>query len=149
MSNSISFTIKDVCLALGGVSRSRVHSWTKLPPFSRMETFERSARRFTSADLLTFAVIQSLEDEYCLRNRLLSRFSPYIHQYLSIPRNSELTELVFLRLRDGMITFIDNAQEAGFLIDITRERARINSYLGVTTSQWQLPLMTSIGAQGK
>lgn len=149
MSNLISFTIKDVCLALGGISRSRVHTLARLPPFSTMETFERSARRFTSADLLTFAVIQSLEDEYCLRHRLLSRFSPCIHQYLSIPRNSELTELVFLRLRDGMVMLIDNAHEAGFIVDISRERARINSYLGVTTSQWQLPLMTSIGAQGK
>ena len=63
MSTIKSFTAKDVCTALGGISRSRLHTWAQLPPFCKRPTRERSARRFTKADLLTFAVLQTLECE--------------------------------------------------------------------------------------
>lgn len=145
----IEFTIKDVCLALEGVSRSRIHAWTKLPPFSSKETKERSARRFSSADLLTFSLFQTLEDTFGLRSRQLTQFSKNIHQYFSEPRSLAPVELVLIRLRDGEIIRKDITVEAGYLVDITKERERINMFLGISSPQGQLPLMSSLGRQEK
>ncbi len=149
MINSITFTIKDVCLALGGVNRSRVHAWTKFAPFSLMGTSERSARRFSTTDLLTLAVIQTLDDTFGLRNSILSIFSPSISQYLIEPRAITSVELVFLRLRDGLVLPQTLSDEPGYLLDIARERERINIFLGIAPPQRQLPLMKSIGASRK
>lgn len=149
MANGIKFTIKDVCLALGGVSRSRIHAWTKLPPFSLVKTSERSARRFTSADLLTLSVLQTLEDNFGLRYRQLGLLSNNIHKYLAEPRPTTLTEFVFIRLRDGKVFSSDLASEPGYLLDIAKERERINVFLGVSSPQGQLPLMSSIRVAGK
>lgn len=149
MINSITFTIKDVCLALGGVNRSRVHAWTKLAPFSLMRTSERSARRFSTTDLLTLAAVQTLDDTFGLRNSILSIFSPSISQYLIEPRAITSVELVFLRLRDGLVLSPTLSDEPGYLLDIARERERINIFLGIASPQRQLPLMKSIGASRK
>lgn len=148
MVNGMTFTIKDVCLALGGISRSRIHAWTQFKPFSLIETSERSARRFNSADLLTLAVIQSLEDTFGLRSRQLSMFSQGIHQYLSEPRAIKPVEMVFIRLCDGQVLPLNMADEAGYILDMAWERDRINIFLGVLSPQGQLPLMSSIGATG-
>lgn len=148
MVNGMTFTIKDVCLALGGISRSRIHVWTQFKPFSLIETSERSARRFNSADLLTLAVIQSLEETFGLRSRQLSMFSQGIHQYLSEPRAIKPVEMVFIRLCDGQVLPLNMADEAGYILDMAWERDRINIFLGILSPQGQLPLMSSIGATG-
>jgi hypothetical protein len=149
MASSIEFTIKDVCLALEGVSRSRIHAWTKLPPFSSTETTERSARRFSSADLLTFSLFQTLEDTFGLRSRQLIKFSKTIHQYFLEPRSLAPVELVLIRLRDGKIIRNNITVEAGYIVDIAKERERINIFLGISSPQGQLPLMSSFGRQEK
>lgn len=147
MVNGITYTIKDVCRALGGVSRSRIHTWTQLEPFSDADTLERSARKFNSADLLTLATLQTLEDSFGLRGRQLANFSKKIHQYLAEPKTISTVELIFIRLSDGQIlsAHIDNINEPGYIIDIAKERERINIFLGVQPYQTQLPLISSIG----
>lgn len=149
MVSGITFTIKDVCLALGGISRSRVHTWTRLPPFSLVETSERSARRFSSADLLTLAALQTLEDTFGLRSRQLNLFSQGLHQYFIEPHTIVPVELVFVRLRDGQVLPLDLADEAGYLLDMAQERERINIFLGVSSPQGQLPLMSRVGVAVK
>lgn len=149
MASIVTFTIKDVCLALGGISRSRVHAWTRLAPLSLIKTSERSARRFSPADLLTLAVLQTLEDTYGLRNRQLSFFSHAIHQYLSEPRTLTPVELVFIRLRDGRVMSSDLADEPGYLLDMAQERERISIFFGVSPPQGRLPLMARIGTSEK
>jgi hypothetical protein len=94
-------------------------------------------------------VLQTLEDTFGLRNRQLGLFSQGIHQYFVEPRTIAPVELVFIRLRDGQVLSSDLTDEAGYLLDIAPERERINIFLGVSSPQRQLPLMSSIGASGK
>lgn len=143
---SLSFTVKDVCSALGGVSRSRVHAWTQLPPFSYMETMERSARHFTMADLLTMAVLQILEDKFLIKSRLLGQLSAGIHQYLQEPKTVGVEEWVFVRLADGDTTRVESvlAGGQGLMLDMAEERKRINVYLGIAPPQRELALVADM-----
>lgn len=149
MGPSLSFTVKDVCNALGGISRSRVHAWTQLPPFSYMETMERSARHFTMADLLTMAVLQILEDKFLIKSRLLGQLSAGIHQYLQEPKTVSVEEWVFVRLADGDTTRVESvlAGDPGLILDVAEERKRINVYLGIAPPQRELVLVADMLAR--
>lgn len=151
MGRSQSFTVKDVCNALGGVCRSRVHAWTQLPPFSYMETMERSARHFTMADLLTMAVLQTLEDKFLIKSRLLGQVSAGIHRYLQEPKSANVEEWVFIRLADGDTHRIEPMLfgELGFVLDMAEERKRINVYLGIAPPQRELALVADMLARAR
>lgn len=146
-----SFTVKDVCSALGSASRSRVHAWTQLPPFSYMETTERSARRFTLADLLTMAVLQTLEDRFLVKSRQLGHLSAGIHRYLQEPKSTSVEEWVFIRLADGETRRVDNelVGESGWIFDMADERKRINVYLGISPPQRELVLVADLLAHAR
>lgn len=143
---ALTFTIKDVCHALSGVSRSRVHAWTRLPPFALMETSERSARRFDVTDMLTLAALQKLEDVYGIKSRHMDRFSEGIHRYLAQPRAIGTDELIFVSLNDGKVWNLDAASvsEPGWVLDIAEDRERINVFLGIAPPQRQLALVASM-----
>jgi hypothetical protein len=147
MSARHSFTVKDVCAALDGVSRSRVHGWVQLPPFSAIPSQERSARRFSRADLLTFAVLRTLEDQFGARGTQLARASAGIHEYLSAPQPAGIDQWLFVPLADGPARPIPGREiaEAGWVIDLARERDRIDLYLGVLPPQRELPLIGGLG----
>ncbi len=146
MVHALTFTVKDVCHALGNVSRSRVHAWTRLPPFVLMETSERSARRFDVTDLLTMAALQKLEDVYGIKSRHLGHFSEGIHRYLAQPRSLGTGELIFVSLNDGTVWSLDavSVSEPGWVLDIAEDRERINVFLGITPPQRQLALVASM-----
>ena len=150
MSARHSFTVKDVCAALDGVSRSRVHGWAQLPPFSAIPTQERSARRFSRADLLTFAVLRTLEDQFGARGAQLARVSAGIHEYLSAPRAAGMDPWLFVPLAEGPARPVPGQviAEPGWVIDLARERERIDRYLGVLPAQRELPLVGGIGRAG-
>jgi hypothetical protein len=143
---ALSFTVKDVCLALGGVSRSRIHMWTRLRPFSLTQTSERSARRFSITDLLTLSALQKLEDIYGIKSSHTCIFSEGIHSYLARPKAVEGSEYVFVRLQDGVVLKFDSLSiyEPGLILDIAEERERINVYLGITPAQRELALVASV-----
>lgn len=147
MSARHSFTVKDVCAALDGVSRSRVHGWVQLPPFSAIPSQERSARRFSRADLLTFAVLRTLEDQFGARGVQLARVSAGIHEYLAKPQPAGMDEWLFVPLAEGPARPVPGRviAEAGWVIDLARERERIDRYLGVLPPQRELPLMGGLG----
>ncbi|MBI1905738.1 MAG: DNA-binding protein [Rhodocyclales bacterium] len=151
MGPSLSFTVKDVCNALGGVSRSRVHAWTQLPPFSYMETMERSARHFTIADLLTMTVLQMLEDKFLIKSRLLGQLSAGIHRYLQEPNPVSAEEWVFIRLADGNTSRVEAMLfgESGWVFDMAEERKRINVYLGVAPLQRELVLVADMHTRAR
>ena len=146
MLHSLTFTIKDVCHALGDVSRSRVHTWTRLPPFALIETSERSARRFDVTDMLTLAALQKLEDVYGIKSRHLGHFSEGIHRYLAQPRAISTGELIFVSLNDGTLSNLEAASvnEPGYILNIAEERERINVFLGIAPPQRQLALVASM-----
>ena len=151
MSRLQSFTVKDVCNALGGVCRSRVHAWTQLPPFSYIETVERSARHFSMADLLTMAVLQTLEDKFLIKSRLLGQVSAEIHHYLQGPQSANLEEWVFIRLADGNTSRIEPMLfgELGWVLDMAEERKRINVFLGIAPPQRELVLVADMLAHAR
>ena len=146
MVRAFSFTVKDVCHALGDVSRSRVHAWTQLPPFSQIETCERSARRFDVTDMLTFAALQKLEDVYGIKSRHLGHFSEGIHRYLAQQKAISTDEFIFVSLKDGLVRNLDTASvnEPGWVLDIAEERERINVFLGIAPPQRQLALVANM-----
>ncbi|EIC22968.1 DNA-binding protein [Thiorhodovibrio frisius] len=150
MSTRHAFTTKDVCAALKGVSRSRVHAWVQLPPFSGIPTQERSARRFNKADLLTFAALRALEDCFGARSAQLAQVSAGIHQYLSTPRQTSIEEWIFIPLDGGTArpSQPELVSGAGWVIDMARERERVDRYLGFAPPQRELPLMAGVGQSG-
>lgn len=142
-----SFTAKDVCEALGGISRSRLHTLAQLPPFCERPTRERSARRFTKADLLTFAVLQTLEDVLGMRRRDVRSVSAAVHHYVSAPRQARREEWIFIpHDNEGGLRLIQgqNFASPGWVIDMLRERERIDLYLGLEPSQRELLLITDV-----
>lgn len=143
MASSHWFTAKDICAALGGVSRSRLHVWAHLPPFSSRPTRERSARRYSKADLLTFAVLHTLEDVLGAKEKQLSRASSSIHNYLLTPRHAATEEWVFIPSDAGKVQLaqINSLSSAGWVIDVAKERQRIDIYLGVIPPQQELLLI--------
>ncbi|ERS86186.1 hypothetical protein Q672_14965 [Marinobacter sp. EVN1] len=147
-----SFTAKDVCAALGGISRSRLHMWAQLPPFCDRPTRERSARRFTKADLITFAALQTLEDTLGMKRRDVQRVSAAVHRYVSAPRQAPGAELIFIpqeNLDEGEAVYLlrgQNPTGLGWVVDMSKERERIDWYLGLECSQRELPLITNIAS---
>lgn len=141
------FTVKDVCALLEGVSRSRVQGWVQLPPFCAKPVRERSARRFSRADLLTFAVLRTLEDGFGARTAHLAQVSAGIRQYLSAPHQAGIDDWLFVSLGDGSARPVkeQSIAEPGWIIDLGRERERIDRYLGVLPSQRELPLVAGVG----
>lgn len=146
MSAMRSITSKDVCAALGGISRSRLHVWAQLPPFSERPTRERSARRYTKADLLTFAVLQTLEDVLGVKRGDMGSVSTAIHQYVRAPRRAPVEEWVFIPQDKGAVRSVQEQSIAspGWVVDMARERERIDLYLGLTPPQQELPLITDL-----
>ncbi|MGP9765384.1 hypothetical protein ACT3UM_06605 [Halomonas sp. AOP13-D3-9] len=140
------FTAKDVCAALGDINRSRLHLWAQLPPFSERPTRERSARRFTKADLLTFAILQTLEDDFGMRRGNIGRISAAIHHYVSTPRQVPMEEWVFLPRDEGAVRSVQGQRIAtsGWVIDMAKERERIDLYLGFTPPQQELSLISDV-----
>jgi hypothetical protein len=114
-----------------------------------METIERSARHFTMTDLLTMAVLQTLEDKFLVKNRLFGQISAGIHLYLQEPKSLSAEEWVFIRLVDGATTRIESVLVGapGWMLDMAEERKRINVYLGTAPSQRELALTTDILAR--
>lgn len=148
MIGAIRYTIKDICLGLGGISRSKVHSWTRLEPFSRMETAQRYARYFSLTDFLTLAVLQTLEDDFGIKNKQLGLFSVSIHRYLSEPGSLMQEEYLFLSIRDGCAVPASSPAEPGIIIDIASERERINRFLGIASPQRELALLSQMDGKG-
>lgn len=146
MSAIKSFTTKDVCAALGGISRSRLHIWAQLPPFSERPTCERSARRYSKADLLTFAVLQTLEEVFGMKRGGMGSVSEAIYHYVSAPRQAPVEEWVIIPVDEGAVRMVQEQSIAtpGWVVDMARERERIDLYLGLTPPQQELPLITDI-----
>lgn len=143
-----SLTAKDVCAALGGISRSRLHAWAQLPPFSERPTRERSARRYSKADLLTFAVLQTLEDGFGMKRGDVGSVSAAVHHYIRAPRQAPIEELVFIPRDDGAVRSVQrqNIGSPGWIVDMAKERERIDLYLGLTPPQRELPLIADVSS---
>lgn len=111
-----------------------------------METSERSARKFSVTDMLTFAALQKLEDVYGIKSSHLGHFSEGIHSYLAQPKAISSEELVFVSLNDGSVRNLNavTVNEPGWILDITEERERINVSLGISPPQRQLTFVASV-----
>jgi hypothetical protein len=141
------FTVKDVCAALGGISRSRVHAWVQFPPFSAMPSQERSARRYSRVDLLTFALLHTMEEQFGARRVQLAGVATGIRDYLSAPHPMGKDDWLFIPLADASARPVHEKPitEAGWVMHLARERERVDRYLGVLPPQRELPLMADVG----
>ena len=96
--------------------------------------------------MLTFAVLQTLEDAFGMKSRDLAEAPARIYQYLNTPRQIPHEEWVFIPLESGEAYAVQEQAiaSAGWIIDMTKERDRIDVYLGVRPPQQELPLMTDV-----
>ena len=137
----LKLTTKDICAALG-VPKHRVRGWTRLPPFRDRSTHARSARRYDPLDLLLMAILQSLEDVYGVRFSVLFRAAPAIMRFLCRPRESHHGAIVYLDISKWEMQTVAPGLpiQAGFIIDVERERCRVAKFLGLRHVQGELPL---------
>lgn len=137
----LKLTTKDICAALG-VPKHRVRGWTRLPPFCDRPVHARSARRYDPLDLLLMAIVQSLEDVYGVRSSVLLRATPAIMRFLCRPRESHHDAIVYLDILKWEMQVMTPGLpiQAGFIIDVERERRRVAEFLGLRHVQGDLPL---------
>lgn len=87
-----------------------------------------------------------------MRRREVQRISAAIHRYVSAPHQVPGEELIFIpqgnldeeeafRLFRGQ-----NPTSLGWVVDMSKERERIDLYLGLESSQRELPLITNIAS---
>lgn len=147
MSGIKTYTSKDICGALGGISRSRLHKWSQLPPFVTRPTRERSARRFNKSDILTMAVIKFMEDNLGVERKFLPNVSKSIHDLLCKPNSSQYQEWLFVPLagKSSLVNDGNFKPTAGWVIDLTSIRLGIDTYFGISQPQQELALITSMG----
>ncbi|QQD18672.1 hypothetical protein I6N98_02010 [Spongiibacter nanhainus] len=96
--------------------------------------------------MLTFAVLQTLENDFGAKGGQLMAASAAINQYLLTPRQASVEEWVFVPLAKGGAQAAElqciPVLGAGWIIDVAKERQRIDVYLGVIPPQQELPLIS-------
>ena len=97
------------------------------------------------------AVLQTLEDQLGVKNRLLRQLSGGIHKYLAELKTVASEEWVFIRLSDGATRPAQAApvSELGWILDVAEERNRIDVYLGISPPQRELPLIADVLARSR
>lgn len=88
------------------------------------------------------AILQSLEDVYGIRSSVLIRAAPAIMRFLRRPRESHYGTIAYLDISKWEMQPVTAGvpMQAGFIIDVERERGRVAEFLGLRHVQGKLPL---------
>lgn len=72
--------------------------------------------------------------------------SEAIYHYVRAPRQAPLEEWVIIPVDEGAVHLVQeqHIDTPGWVVDMARERERIDLYLGLTPPQQELPLITGI-----
>jgi hypothetical protein len=91
-------------------------------------------------------VLQSLEDFLGIRRGDMGSVPAAVHHYIRAPRQASLEEWVFIPRDEGIVRLAlgQGIASPGWVVDMARERERIDLYLGLTPPQRELPLITDV-----
>ncbi len=142
MTGIITLKTKDICGALS-VGRHQLRAWTNdLLPYRLQQTKERSARRFQPADLLFFAVIKHLTEEFGLSLSFIERFSAELYECIREPHSLIAENFLFISNSGYKCEKLDkdNVVGEGIVVDIHLAQDVVCRFLGLSTRQTQLQL---------
>lgn len=142
MAEQITLKTKDICEALN-IGRHQLRTWVdNLPPYANHPKAERSASRYTPADLLNFAVIKHLTEQYALSLPFLSKCSESLYSCIREPQSLTSGRFVFITAH-GTSHFtiaLDRVLQEGIVVDLRPPQALVYQYLGISPQQAQLQL---------
>ena len=144
LSNNQSHTIttKDICGALA-IKKHRLRGWVdRLIPYNGIAVRPKSARQYTSLDLLFFAIIKELEDNYGLKLSFIEHFSEQLHGLLEKPSLANRHKLFFISVLDKTITVLEYDEQpaqAGFIVNVEPAWELVTVYFGFASQQKSLP----------
>ncbi len=142
VSRRITIKTKDICDALN-IGRHQLRAWTNtLAPFCNRETKARSAYRYDSADLLYFALIKHITENFGLSLPFISRFSEKLYSCIREPRSLARPPFLFISEQGNCCEqlSLEKIDREGFIIDVTLAQTLVYQFLGLSPQQAQLPL---------
>jgi hypothetical protein len=142
MADKITIKTKDICDALN-IGRHQLRSWTDaLAPYSYRQTKERSAFKYDSADLLYFALVKHIIENFGLSLPFVARFSEALYSCVREPQS--LTQPQFLFISEQGTSCVrasfDKIDREGFLVDINPAQTVVHQFFGLSAQQTQLQL---------
>lgn len=142
MASKITIKTKDICEALG-VGKHQLRAWTdSLSPFSVRETKERSANQYDPGDLMFFAVVQRLTDEFGLSLPFISKCSQQLYGCIREPQSLTYQPYIFINIESNSCSWIglNNMQGEGIVFSVQPAQELVFQYLGFSTNQFQMHL---------
>jgi len=142
MADTVSLKTKDICDALK-IGRHQLRVWADtLPPYCQRETKERSARRYDPADLLYFAVIQYITNNFYLSLPFITRFSEELYSCIREPQSLTANPFIFISSKGEACTRlnIDQVNQEGIVVNLQPAQTLVYQFLGLSPQQAQLPL---------
>ncbi|MFC1750512.1 MerR family transcriptional regulator [Pseudomonadota bacterium] len=139
MVGTVVLKTKDICEALS-IGRHQLRIWTDiLSPYNKQQTKARSARHYTPADLLFFAVINHLEDTFGLTPQVISRFSNELSSCIREPQSLVIDTFFFINVEKNVCERLDNRVSAkeGIIVDIKPAQMLVCEFLGLSVQQPQ------------
>ncbi|HHJ20830.1 MAG TPA: hypothetical protein ENJ84_13555 [Gammaproteobacteria bacterium] len=142
MADKITIKTKDICDTLN-IGRHQLRAWTDtLAPYCNRKTKERSAFRYDSADLLYFALVKHIIENFGLSLPFIARFSEALYSCVREPQS--LTHPSFLFISEQCNSCerlsLDKIDREGFIIDVNPAQTLVYQFLGLSTQQTQLQL---------
>lgn len=143
MSKKLKLTTKDICDALG-TKKHKLRGWTEnLPPYCDDDLTARVARKYTVRDLLFFATVKALEEDYGVGINNISKWTRELHGLLGKPL-SNLHGQLLIFAATGEVSFAAHGTPAaaGIILEFEPIRQPIESYLDLSEPEQQraLPL---------
>jgi len=141
MADTVTLKSKDICDALN-IGRHQLRAWADiLPPYCERETKERSARRYDSADLLYFAVIQYISNNFCLPLPYISLFSEELYTCIREPQSLTTNPFVLISNKGKSCTRLshDKVNQEGIIINLQPAQILVYQFLELSPQQTQLP----------
>lgn len=143
MPSTITFTTKDICLALK-IAKHQLRGWTeKLHPFVNANTCERSARKYTLSDLRFLAIIDYLDAAFGVSANKLVPLAKELNELINRPStnlgNQKLLYISIDNCSCKWIGFEDKVTE-GLVLDTNNAYLKINEYMGFSQKQVEMQL---------
>ncbi|PCJ99984.1 MAG: hypothetical protein COA45_03995 [Zetaproteobacteria bacterium] len=142
MPDRITLKTKDICEALE-IGRHQLRAWTDtLPPYCYRKTKERSAYRYDSVDLVYFAVIKHIINNFGLSLSYIGGFSDALYSCIREPQSLTSHSFIFISEQGRKCGRLnpDGVNVEGLIVDLQPAQTLVYQFLGLPSQQTQLQL---------
>jgi hypothetical protein len=125
-------TTTDVC-EVTGYSRHQLRGLlAELPVYSSQKTVARVAREFTHADLVTLAVVHTLETRYSARREAVASISTLLRKTLTGPKAVNRDARLLVSFDPPAVSYLtgDASPQDGIHISLGPIFQRVDTYMG-------------------